>query len=251
MRNIKFPICDENYIEDTYSKELWGDLAVECPHCEYDVEPKVVVGCAYFHPESETGEAFAFAMCPRCEEKIFIKYTLAVEPYQYGEFGMNGETHYLAIRKPQTYPAGSVYYDPESIEQISPAFIKIYRQALQAENMGLDEVCGAGYRRAVEFLIRDYLIETLPDEAEKIPSWPFADCINKLDDDTKTLTQGISWLSTDFVHYSKNYEDYSLDDLKEFIDLLVLRFQSKIKETLAIKKIANIQEKRKANGTKK
>jgi hypothetical protein len=41
---------------------------------------------------------------------------------------------------------------PESIKQISSTFCSVYNQALQAEENKLDQVCGPGYRKALEYL---------------------------------------------------------------------------------------------------
>src|SRR5947209_9012383 len=46
----------------------------------------------------------------------------------------------------------------ETISNISPNFHKIYNEAYKAEQFGLMEICGVGYRKALEFLIKDYLI---------------------------------------------------------------------------------------------
>jgi hypothetical protein len=42
----------------------------------------------------------------------------------------------------------------EPIKQISSAFCSIYEEAHKAEQFGLTEVCGVGYRKALEFLIK-------------------------------------------------------------------------------------------------
>lgn len=43
-------------------------------------------------------------------------------------------------------------------QAISPRFVTIYEQAMRAAQMGYDELVGMGYRKALEFLIKDYLI---------------------------------------------------------------------------------------------
>ena len=52
-----------------------------------------------------------------------------------------------------------VFGEPTSftpaIENVSPKFVMIFNEALTAESNGLYEVCGCGYRRALEFLIKD------------------------------------------------------------------------------------------------
>ena len=36
-------------------------------------------------------------------------------------------------------------------------FLTIYNQSLSAEDNNLDQIAGIGYRKALEFLIKDYL----------------------------------------------------------------------------------------------
>jgi hypothetical protein len=44
------------------------------------------------------------------------------------------------------------------ISDLSPYFCTIYNEAKAAEDTGLKQICGVGYRKALEFLIKDYLI---------------------------------------------------------------------------------------------
>ena len=51
-------------------------------------------------------------------------------------------------------------YFPEEIMNISPMFILIYNQANEAESHELIQISGIGYRKALEFLIKDYCINS-------------------------------------------------------------------------------------------
>ena len=46
------------------------------------------------------------------------------------------------------------------ISELSPNFCEIYNQAYIAEQTNLMQICGTGYRKSLEFLIKDYLIST-------------------------------------------------------------------------------------------
>jgi hypothetical protein len=50
------------------------------------------------------------------------------------------------------------------IRGISPDYCEIYNQAHKAEQANLELVAGPGYRKALEFLIKDYLLRTHTDE---------------------------------------------------------------------------------------
>lgn len=76
----------------------------------------------------------------------------------------------------------------ENITNLSPQFDKIYNQALAAELSGLDEIAGLGYRKALEFLVKDFAISEHPDDAEEIKKLMLSPCIKKYVDDARIKT---------------------------------------------------------------
>jgi hypothetical protein len=56
-----------------------------------------------------------------------------------------------------------------TISKVSPDFCAIYEEAFKAEQYSLLLVAGPGYRKALEFLIKDYIIGRLTEtDAEKL-----------------------------------------------------------------------------------
>lgn len=45
----------------------------------------------------------------------------------------------------------------DRIKRVSGKFCGIYNEAQRAEQLGLSQLCEAGYRQSLEFLIRDYV----------------------------------------------------------------------------------------------
>jgi len=111
----------------------------------------------------------------------------------------------------------------ETIQNISPDFTAIFREAETAEQHGLKLVCGPGYRKALEFLIKDYVMKTHPDKADEIKKQQLAACINNWVTDTrvKQVAARAAWLGNDETHYSRKWEDKDLTDLKGLIKLTV------------------------------
>ena len=109
------------------------------------------------------------------------------------------------------------------ISALSPAFTKIYNQAREAECTGLDEIAGIGYRKALEFLIKDYLIHVSPDDADKIKKMELGNCIaNKLSNDKlKSVASRGAWIGNDMAHYVQRFEDRDINDMKNFIEAAV------------------------------
>lgn len=76
-----------------------------------------------------------------------------------------------------------------------------------------------GYRKALEFLVKDYAIYRVPDDEETIKALPLAKCIDKYIDNSriKSLTQRSAWLGNDETHYVRSHQDRSYLDIKKFL----------------------------------
>ncbi len=118
----------------------------------------------------------------------------------------------------------------KSIENLSPDFVKIYNQAATAENNGLDEICGVGYRKALEFLIKDYAIYRHPENEDDIKTSHLSKCIKEYCDNEKikNLAQACAWIGNDETHYIRIHEDYSVQELKAFINAAVTLIEAEL-----------------------
>jgi hypothetical protein len=119
----------------------------------------------------------------------------------------------------------------ETIKSISDDFCKIYAEASKAEGMGLKLAAGPGYRKALEFLIKDYIISQYAEtDPEKIAAYRtevektlLAPCIAKYvkSDQIKEIAKRAAWLGNDETHYVRKWEGKDLDDLKKLIALTI------------------------------
>ena len=112
---------------------------------------------------------------------------------------------------------------PECISNLSPSFVKIYNQSLEAEHHNLDEIAGIGYRKALEFLIKDFLIFHEHKEMSKVNPTALGNCINTMIDNPqlKIAASRATWLGNDQTHYEQKYTDKDINDLKRLIKLSV------------------------------
>jgi hypothetical protein len=109
----------------------------------------------------------------------------------------------------------------EDIKNLSPNFAVIYNQALHAESLLLDRICGMGYRKAVEYLVKDFCIHENPDDSNKIWSESLNASINRLNyAPMKELADKCRLLGNDEVHTIIRYEE-GLPEMKIFILSLV------------------------------
>lgn len=132
----------------------------------------------------------------------------------------------------QNHPMSKEEYS-EIINNVSSSFVKIYNEAYASEQMGLMEVCGVGYRKALEFLIKDYVMQNKDEQTvEIIKKMLLAKCIDYYVDDemVKAVAKRAVWLGNDETHYVRKWGDKDVQDLKGLIHLTVLWIE-KIKET--------------------
>lgn len=109
------------------------------------------------------------------------------------------------------------------VKAVSPDFVNIFAEAERAEQIGLRLVCGPGYRKALEFLIKDYVIRPHTDKAEEIKRLQLGACINNYVSDAKVkqVAARAVWLGNDETHYLRKWEEKDLTDLKLLINLTV------------------------------
>ncbi len=110
---------------------------------------------------------------------------------------------------------------PEVIKEMSPFYTEIFTEAYTAEEIGLFQVCGVGYRKALEYLIKDYLIYLHPDKTDVYKQLPLGNCIAHHVENTnvKLVAERATWLGNDETHYVRKWEDKDVKDLKQLINI--------------------------------
>ena len=204
-------------------------LPSTCPICHKGIEPRVLQS-GYLRSATE------LAVCLRCPRLECASAFIAFFSRQAGGAVFNGLfTHAapLAVQKSER----SGY-----IEQASPAFCDIFDQAYAAEQYGLLEICGVGYRKALEFLIKDYLIYRLnePDDAkaEHIKKKLLGKTISEdiKDERIAKVAARATWLGNDETHYVRKWTDRDVSDLKSLIRLTTrwIEMELETEETLKV-----------------
>lgn len=122
---------------------------------------------------------------------------------------------------------------PKNISQFSSDFVNIFNQAMEAEQNELDQLAGMGYRKAVEFLITDYLLVNVQNEEDAIwiksPKTTLSNKIDKLPNERiKKLAKAISFIGNDETHYTRRHPEYDIDNLKAFIKALLSDFENEL-----------------------
>ncbi|MDT2555484.1 DUF4145 domain-containing protein [Enterococcus raffinosus] len=109
---------------------------------------------------------------------------------------------------------------PSLVNDTFPNFKKIYDQSLEAESQGLDEISGIGFRKSIEFLIKEYVIHKNPERTEEVKS----KFLGKVIDDNlkefpkiQTLAKAAVWIGNDETHFVRVHQDKDIQDMKEFL----------------------------------
>lgn len=185
-----------------------------CPICKAKIAP-IYIACSLDSPDS----ASVFDFCRSCNNSFVTKYAVhESEKICFGHYCF--ETDSVIYSEPNRFTKQA--FD-QKITALSPQFNKIYNQALAAESSMLDEIAGLGYRKALEFLIKDFAIHEHPDEEESIKAKPLAQCIESYiaDERITTLAERSAWIGNDEAHYIRKQENRDVSDMKDFIQAIV------------------------------
>jgi hypothetical protein len=193
---------ERSSIETNFGRvEIFGKPD-RCPYCHKSIVPILITGIL------KDFNLQTIMQCPDHEcSKAFIVY--------YSNSGAFFTYLNTSAGKPQSKPFSDI------IARISKSFIEIYNQAYMAEQYGLNEICGTGYRKALEYLIKDYLIQENNELSEKIRKTLLSNCIRDFvkDNNVKTVAKRATWLGNDETHYEKKWEGKNIEDLKKLIDV--------------------------------
>ncbi|MBM7631082.1 DUF4145 domain-containing protein [Geomicrobium sediminis] len=140
------------------------------------------------------------------------------------EYRKVGSPTNMRVALVRTYPAEPKKFEfSEDVHRISEKFVKTYNQSVAAEEAGLDELAGVGYRKALEFLIKDYLIEHENVDPDKVASKFLGTVINNFvkHESIKEMARQSAILGNDEAHYVRKHEDYDIENLKVFLNLTV------------------------------
>lgn len=195
----------------------------ECPKCKKSMAPQNLYGIVH---DKDSKECLSVAdYCNGCHSLIVSEY----------EINKKKKINYKGIVEVinNEYKMEKLNYSaPMSIKErtfegalnkVSPQFIRIYNEALKAEQYSLNEIAGLGYRKALEFLIKDYSIYKNPEKEEEIKNTWMMNCLKEYVDNKKikTLAEKAEWIGNDEAHYTKIQTDRDIKDMKIFIEALI------------------------------
>lgn len=202
------PSIQANKFEGGTVNLVYDKQPHECPFCHKSITPRLYQGfqknetleIVYRCPDSKCGRIFTTMY----QNELNGKYYAYV--YKFSSVGTFVEKEFS-----------------DSIEKLSDNFVEIYNQALKAESMNLNHISGIGFRKALEFLIKDYLISRNTEDEEKIKKKFLGKCIKEDIDNinVKEMAERATWLGNDETHYVRKWEDKDINDLKLLIKVVL------------------------------
>lgn len=189
----------------------------ECPVCHRGMTPQIIYSWrdkhkGYTGPSSHKTLQILYR-CPMLScRNLFITF--------YKATSSSLESFSIVRSLPNTFVSTSF---GEKIKSISPSFEEVYNQAASAESQQLMQICGPGYRKALEFLIKDYLIYLNQENEEDIKKEFLGKSIkDRVTSETiKAVSERAVWLGNDETHYTRKWGDKDLGDLKKLIQATV------------------------------
>ena len=186
----------------------------KCPICNTGIPSKSDLHRYYLSQDNTFLLGYIIYLCPSCEQLFIAKYKI------HEDEKAKILTGDLLSVFPNTVNAPHVEDD---VIKLSQRFYEVYSQAYQAEQQGLYEICGMGYRKALEILIKDFAIMLSPENKPQIENSHLSECINKYIQypDIQTLAKATSWIGNDETHYVKRNPEYGLDQLKKLLEATI------------------------------
>jgi hypothetical protein len=177
----------------------------KCPICHHHGEISVIKT----HQEpNNTGVQVVFQCAYSGCKSFFIGY--------YPPKGQK-ELKTLKPQKPETTTF------PDTLKELSPSFVSIYEEADEALHLGLKQIAGPGYRKAFEYLIKDYAKSLKPEDSSNIEKMFSGNVVKEFiaDPRIQAVAKRALWLGNDETHYLKKWTQHDVGDLITLIKLAI------------------------------
>jgi len=191
----------------------------ECPVCHYKMDLRNPVHSHCTESQSPRKVQLVFK-CENidCDTLFIAHYDSIIQGKR--------ERFYLARMTPSSPEPREI---PEAARAVSERAINILSQADSALSEGLDEIAGPGYRKALEILIKDYVIgyklqNPIDEDRDVVRQMRLAGVINTYfeeNSDIRDMAERAVWLGNDETHYVRKWEDRDIYDVRILIDLIL------------------------------
>lgn len=219
------------YYSDNDNEVVTIDIETVCPHCGVPVDPTLLSARSNSLKTELKG---SIGVLLSCTNKKCLKYH--VQAFEFTR-GARGYSIQIGRKIPYTYRVKLENSLPAIVNDTFPSFKVIYEQSLEAESQGLDQIAGVGFRKSIEFLIKEYVIHQDPDSAEDVKAKFLGKVIKEnLSEFPKiqTLATAAVWIGNDETHFVRVHDDKDIQDMKDFLTATALFISAELKVEEAI-----------------
>lgn len=205
----------------------------ECPVCHHALKPTILDSKYVLdNPDGESLRCHLYTtfFCPKCRSVFMGRFAHSLD-MRFGLASIYLGNYSLSPMTPN-YERFS-----DEITELSPIFVQTYEQAQYAESSGLNQICGIGYRKALEYLVKDYLCHKSPTLEDAIKTELLGNSLRRIEDSRiQALARRATWIGNDETHYVRKHEDLNVGDMKTFIKAMVHFIESDLalEQALAI-----------------
>ena len=187
------------------------DVPLYCPYCGKAVEFK------------ETGSTDIFF---KNNHYFYLKilYSKCCEKYS--------SALYLLKRQNQSsdeislisfYPNSRGKYFSKYIQDLSPDCIRLYNDSSFAFDNNMNDLAGMGYRKSLEYLVKDYAITELKKPEQEVSKKKLYNAIEEYLPNNMLINAAdvVRILGNDKTHFQEKFQEYDVQVIKEYLDILI------------------------------
>lgn len=210
----------------TFSEQIFINEPRQCMHCHETGKQNYITGMVTDGGHDNFDSIYLFT-CALCSSTTV--HFSAIWYEQNLDFSSSAH-HTLRTFPPKKEKLETISID---LQKQFPDFFAIYSQSNKAEKEGLDQIAGMGYRKALEFLVTDYLlaypVNGVEEDWLKDPNTSLGNKILKIESTRiKNLARAISFIGNDETHYSRRHPEHDVESMKAFIRVLLSEIQNEI-----------------------
>jgi hypothetical protein len=210
LQSVRITPVEVPFGLDGKGKQSITALPSVCPRCRASVAPKVWSNACVLGKDEYYLEITV--QCPACEQLFIAEYDVEQVGDSEWEASLTG-----TVPRSVAQTARS-----RELSRISPRFFTVYDEASAAEQGGLFQICGAGYRKALEILVKDYLIHKRPGNKDLYRETALRSCIkDHIEDEViREIADGAASLGNEQTHYTSDFTPTDVEELKSLITLV-------------------------------
>lgn len=220
--------------------EIKIEVNNQCPVCHYVIKPTLIKLLPAYGGEKNNDYLGVF-VCPQCKRVFTVLYT-GIEFTPYNTAYYHSSVPYITVDSSYSpylppIPALNKVFDIPEFEK----FRSVYTDLQFAIAYNIEGLIGVAYRKAIEYLVYEWLIYSTKKTAEELNKNGLERLIldNFQGEDIADFGQKATWLGNDHTHYLNKHEEYNIADLEELFSY----FLSGIERKLAREKANKINRK--------